>query len=210
MKLIIQNNSFNMHPSGALYFEAEQSLIIADVHLGKIEHFRKNGSAVPQILSQKNYIELDRVINKFKPQTLIFLGDLFHSDKNSDWQRFEAWVSKHAELNLQLVMGNHDIISTREIQALGITTSAEVILQNFKLTHHPETSDHYFNICGHIHPGYFLRGQARQSFKLSCFFQKPKQLILPAFGAFTGKHLIKSEENDQVYVIADQKVYKIP
>ena len=209
MNLKIHDINIELHYSGAVFMKKMNTLIIADVHLGKIEHFRKHGSAIPPILSLKNYIELDRVINHFQPETLIFLGDLFHSTKNSDWQRFTKWVKLHHHLKFRLVIGNHDVISSREIENLGIETSTEVYLQDFKLTHHPEVTEDYFNICGHIHPGFHLKGSAKQSLKLACFYHKPQQLILPAFGAFTGKFIISPQENEHVYAIAEQNVLKI-
>lgn len=209
MKILLNTIPTELDSSGAIFLPQQQTLVIADVHLGKIEHFRKHGSAVPAILSAKNYIELDRVIQKYQPQTLLFLGDLFHSEKNKDWERFIAWVRRNQSLQLQLIIGNHDIIAQTDIESLGIITSTEVIIDQLRLTHHPEVAEGYFNICGHIHPGFHLKGEAKQSLKLPCFYQKKQQLMLPAFGTFTGKHLISPEEGEHVYVIAEQNVIKI-
>ncbi|MNR69470.1 hypothetical protein D3C85_1947460 [compost metagenome] len=48
-----------------------------------------------------------------------------------------------------------------------------------------------------------------QSLKLRCFFQKSNQMILPAFGEFTGKFILKPEEDHLVYAIAGNEVILI-
>ena len=45
--LKIHKNHFKLHPSGAIYWEEKKMLLIADVHLGKVAHFRKHGAPVP-------------------------------------------------------------------------------------------------------------------------------------------------------------------
>ncbi|MGB5780739.1 MAG: metallophosphoesterase, partial [Eudoraea sp.] len=43
----IQDQNFILHPSGTLFWQEQATLLISDVHLGKISHFRKFGAAVP-------------------------------------------------------------------------------------------------------------------------------------------------------------------
>ena len=62
-----------------LFLPAHNSLLVADVHFGKVNHFRKSGIAVPVIANDKNASTLIDVIQQLKPQRVIFLGDLFHS-----------------------------------------------------------------------------------------------------------------------------------
>ena len=82
-------------------------------------------------------------------------------------------------------------------------------IDTFLLTHHPTIKEGFFNFSGHIHPGIMLRGSGAQSLKLPCFFQKENQMILAAFGEFTGKHILKPQQNDIVYAIANDEVIKI-
>ena len=46
----INNHNFILHPSGAIFWLEKKTLFLADVHLGKVAHFRKNGIAVPRKL----------------------------------------------------------------------------------------------------------------------------------------------------------------
>ncbi len=208
MKISIQNNHFQLACSGVSFWEEQKALLVADVHLGKISHFRKYGSAVPQSAIQTNFDRLDEAVTEFQPQKIIFLGDLFHSALNAEWNLFESWLQKQ-QAEIILIAGNHDIISPIHYEELGVKIYQELQIENFRLTHHPEEKETDFNICGHIHPGYRLVGLAKQHLKLKCFFRSKNQLILPAFGEFTGAFLMKPEEKDQVFVCAQSEVIRV-
>ena len=198
-----------MHPSGVLFWQKKSMLLISDVHLGKVSHFRKFGAAVPQKAIQKNFDLMDEVVAFFQPKTIVFMGDLFHSSLNKEWELFEEWTSKiHSQLIL--VVGNHDIISPIKYEDLGIKVVSEIQSEGFLLTHHPEEREGFFNFCGHIHPAIRLTGLGRQSVRLRCFFKSAAQLLLPAFGEFTGSHTLEPAENCQVFALLGDTVLPVP
>jgi DNA ligase-associated metallophosphoesterase len=182
--------------------------LIADVHFGKIDHFRKNGSALPLEVGLENFKKLNRVIDEFQPKKVVFLGDLFHSTQNRDLERFTDWV-KQQSVKMSLIVGNHDIIPPYYFEDLGIKVETSLEIDSIYLSHHPEEKQGFWNICGHLHPGYILRGYGKQQLKLSCFYKKESQLILPAFGAFTGHFLIEPKENEDVFVVAENEVLSL-
>ncbi len=204
----IHNQQFVLHPLGGAFWVEKSLLLISDVHLGKVGHFRKFGAAVPQKAVHKNFMLLDEIITHFKPFQVCFLGDLFHSSINKEWQLFENWVAR-TPAEIILVAGNHDIISPLKFEGLGIPCLQELVLDTFLLTHHPTEREALFNFCGHIHPAVRLQGFGRQRLKLACFFKKPTQLILPAFGQFTGTYFLEPSKEDEVFVIAEKEVVKV-
>ncbi|MBZ9779873.1 ligase-associated DNA damage response endonuclease PdeM [Psychroflexus sp. CAK8W] len=208
MQLNYGNQDFIMHSSGSLYWPSRNILFVADVHFGKVDHFRKNGSALPSRVGLENFRKLNLVLDEFQPEEVIFLGDLFHSTQNKDWDRFVAWVKLRKE-KLVLIIGNHDIIPQYHFEDLGIKVLPHLVDETLFLSHHPEEKNGLFNICGHLHPGYRLRGEGRQQLKLSCFYKKKQQLILPAFGAFTGHFLIEPQDDEDVFVVSDDLVISI-
>ena len=203
--ICINKNTFILHPCGVIYWEEKSMLLIADVHLGKVSHFRKHGSAVPAKAIQKNFTELSKVVGHFNPKLICFLGDLFHSALNMEWQLFDNWVER-INKKIVLIAGNHDIISPVKYKELNIEIYSEWVLNNFLLTHHPEERDGFFNFSGHIHPGIRLSGFGGRSLKLSCFFKSENQLILPAFGTFTGNFYLDPKPGDQVFAITKNEV----
>jgi len=201
----VRNQDFVLHPHGAIYWPEQEVLLIADVHLGKVSHFRKYGSAVPMQAIAQNFHKLDQLRKEFDPEHIVFLGDLFHSSLNMEWNMFEEWVSS-IDNQVHLIAGNHDIISPIKYQDIGIKIFSDIKIEGFYLTHHPEILANHFNICGHIHPGYKMRGNGKQMIKLSCFFLSENQLILPAFGEFTGNYFMQPEVGDRIFAITGKEV----
>lgn len=209
MQLKIQQQHFVLHHSGAIYWEDYKILLIADVHLGKVTHFRKHGIAVPKDSANENFNRLGHVIEDFQPEKVCFLGDLFHSYENTEWLRFKDFIQTYPAIHFILVKGNHDIIPASRYFQLHIKVENEFIIDEFLLTHHPEERENFFNFCGHIHPAVQLQGVGKQSITLRCFLQKPQQMILPVFGNFTGNYTMRPSEHDQVFVIGDSEVVSL-
>ena len=112
MNIIINNQDFILHQSGAAFWEKKKILLISDVHLGKVAHFRKHGIGIPNSAIFENFTRLKMVLELFNPTTIIFLGDLFHSKMNTEWNLFVEWTQSHSH-KIILVEGNHDIISKK-------------------------------------------------------------------------------------------------
>ncbi|RRO17759.1 ligase-associated DNA damage response endonuclease PdeM [Flavobacteriaceae bacterium 14752] len=208
MELKLLQNNFVLHHYGSLFWKEQNMLIIADLHLGKIEHFRKHGSAIPDLSNALDYMHLEQNITEFLPQKVVFLGDLFHSVLNKSWSIFQRWIQRQP-VEFTLIVGNHDVIPVSRFQDLGFHITPHLDISAFRLTHKPKDTNDLFNICGHIHPGYKLRGRAKQQLNLSCFYQKSNQLILPAYGSFTGNYYIKPEPDEHVYVLSEKNVSQV-
>ena len=209
MKTIeIAKNHFTLHPSGAVYWVERKTLLLADIHLGKVGHFRKNGIPVPRKAEGAFYLKITALLQHFSIDRILFLGDLFHSDLNSEWHLFSTWVNQQ-KAELVLVEGNHDVIPSWKFEQLGLKVVESLTEEAFFFTHFPTTQEGYFVFCGHVHPGIKLKGSGLQRLTLPCFYQSQNQLILPAFGAFTGLHLLKASVGDRIYVTTGKEVMEI-
>jgi uncharacterized protein len=201
-------------PQKAIYWQQEKALIVADVHLGKVGHFRKAGIAVPRDMEQDDLAVLSDLISEYQPDKIIFLGDLFHSDMNADWEWFVLWRKHFPMLELILIKGNHDIIHDKYYLELDVKLHKSLQLGPFMMLHHPLDSiqllmiNHYV-LCGHIHPGVSLSGRARQHITLPCFAFGEKQAILPSFGRFTGRIALRSEKTDRIFAVVENKIMAI-
>lgn len=208
MDININNQEFILNSSGALYWVDKKMLLISDAHVGKILHFRKHGSALPTKAIFKNFDKLDELLDYFVPEKICFLGDLFHSSLNKEWDLFALWVGK-TDVPIVLIAGNHDVISPKKYEELNIPIVSEWILDGFLLTHFPEEREGVFTFSGHLHPSVLLTGEGRQFLKLPCFFRSANQMILPAFGEFTGTSVMELASGDIAYVIAKEEIIKI-
>lgn len=207
----IQNEKISLLPQRAIYWEAKRILLLADLHLGKVNHFRKAGVPVPLKANEKNVEVLIELIQLTKPERVIFLGDLFHSHYNDEWEVFGQVLRNFPEVSFELVVGNHDILSDHQYQKLGITLHQELRLDPFLLTHHPleEYTGDLYNLAGHVHPGARLVGKGKQGLTLPCFHFGKQQGLLPAFGVFTGLARIVPKKEDQVFIIVENKILKV-
>lgn len=203
--ITIEGQTLVLHPSGAMFWKENEMLVISDVHLGKVSHFRKHGSAIPQQALKGNFLKLDLIVGFFDPQKIVFLGDLFHSYINNEWELFKSWL-EDISAGVILVEGNHDVISPLKYEELGVQVTPELIVRKFLFTHHPEEKAGFFNFSGHLHPGIKINGRGRQQLKLPCFFRRRDQMILPAFGEFTGNHIIAPKAGDEVYLMTKEEV----
>ena len=209
---VLKGQHFLLHPFKGIYWEEEKTLLIADLHLGKTNHFRKAGIPVPIDVKQSNYDKFTALLLDFSPEKALILGDLFHSDFNQSWQDMIDIIQQFKDIKFELVIGNHDILELKRYKEAKLHLHDEgLIIGPFIFTHHPleEVPFGLFNLCGHLHPGVRLGGKGRSTLRLPCFYFGEDQGILPAFGEFTGTSVIKPKENDAVFVIAKEKVLKV-
>jgi DNA ligase-associated metallophosphoesterase len=201
-------------PQKAIFWQQQKALIAADVHLGKVGHFRKSGIAVPRELEQDDLAVLSDLIFEYRPEQLIFLGDFFHSDMNADWEWFKLWRQQFPELKIVLIRGNHDIIHDNYYLELNIELHHELVVGPFLMLHHPlsdaklkEAAGYVF--CGHIHPGVSLSGRGRQHVTIPCFAFGQKQVVLPSFGKFTGRVNMRHQQTDHIFGVLKDKIIRL-
>lgn len=197
-------------PEKAIYWKERKTLIFSDIHLGKASHFRKSGIQIPESVHISDYFRIKSLIARFRPEQVLILGDLFHSDFNLEWNHFNDWIREINELKFLLVKGNHDILP-EQLYALANLEVYEslLLLPPFSFSHQVIQPEQTYSLTGHVHPAVRIRGPAKQSLTLPCYYFTDSHGILPAFGNFTGLARIKPRENDDIFVILEDSVIKI-
>lgn len=200
-------------PQKAIFWQDKKTLLVADVHLGKVGHFRKSGIAIPKNMEQNDLAVLSDLIYTHQPERLLILGDFFHSDMNADWQWMQLWREQFKQMKITLVMGNHDIIDEKNYHEIGIDTCQRCNDGPFQFMHHPladtESLNGLYGLAGHIHPGVTLTGRGRGYVTLPCFSFGKQQGIMPSFGRFTGKVSLRYTETDRIFGILQDKVFAL-
>lgn len=197
----------------AIFFTNQKILVLADLHLGKLVHFRRNGIFVPAAAVNHDLKMLVYLIEKFEPKEVIFLGDLFHSEKNSEYLQFIRTINLFPSIHFTLTKGNHDIIPEDLFKDHRVSVVKERLLENKVSLRHqwpPQPDENQFYILGHIHPGCRVEGRGRRSYRLPCFHLGVRSLTLPAFGTHTGLFIPDFIDTDIVYVIMNEDVIKMP
>lgn len=211
MTVEINGAEFILLTEKALYKPDEHLLIIADVHLGKASHFRKEGIAIPAEAQMGDYDNLRKLFNKILPQKVYFLGDLFHSTFNRDWHYFCDLISEYPDITFVLIKGNHDLINKKLFKDICIDVTDAIEDGPFIYTHDEieDVPEGKINIIGHIHPGIVLSGMGRQSLKLPCFYLTSTHFILPAFGVLTGLYSMDRTADSKVYIVLPDAVTRL-
>ncbi|GAA3976727.1 ligase-associated DNA damage response endonuclease PdeM [Pedobacter ginsengiterrae] len=194
----------------AMFWPKKQALILADLHLGKAAHFRKNGIPVPTQIGQNDLARLSFLLELYKPKQVIIVGDLVHAGHNNEVKAFKQLTGKFAETEFLLVKGNHDRISEELIAEMGIDHVCNTYqIENIFFNHIHSENDLKPTISGHLHPGISLMLPTKKHIRLPCFVVGNHQLILPAFSEFTGLYTAKIFENASYYAVHDSGIINI-
>jgi DNA ligase-associated metallophosphoesterase len=204
----------HMLPERALWWPAQATLFVADVHLGKAASYRAMGQPVPAGTTLDNLSRLGKLLQRHAAQRLVVLGDLLHAASArtpSVLAALDQWRQRHSRMAVLLVRGNHDDHAGDPPGHLGIDVVDEPWLCGpFACCHHPQAHATHFVLAGHMHPVCRLQGPGRDSLRLPCFVSTPTGATLPAFGAFTGGWLAPRRADQLLYAVGGERVWAVP
>lgn len=209
----VLENNFLLTGSRCLFWVEEKTLVLSDMHLGKSGHFRKHGIAIPQTMFKEDLQRFTHLLQYFKPDQIIIVGDLFHSYENREMDYFLKWRQDFSNVIIKLVIGNHDILD-RDWYSKAAIECCEQHLQidSFLFTHDladvQEVPDQ-FVFSGHIHPAVAIKGVGKQHLKFPCFYFSRFYAILPAYGNFTGTYTIKPKRGDVVFALLENRIMQL-
>lgn len=214
MELMAGGTLLRLLPQRAAYLPAQQTLLVADAHLGKAVSFRRLGVPVPEATTDEMLERLTQAIAATGARQVVFLGDLLHSARSRAAATLAVvarWRERHAGLALTLVRGNHDGHAGDPPADWGVAcVDGPLTMGGLALAHHPAPVPGRYAVAGHLHPAAVVGGRGRDRLRLPCFHFGPTVAVLPAFGAFTGMHVIPRGPDDRVYVVAGDAVRALP
>jgi len=209
-EVVVGGETLHLLPERAVYWPRARTLIVADLHWGKEETFRASSIPIPVGPIQADLKRLDAALSQTGAKRLLVLGDLWHARAGMAESLFDdlrTWRASHAELDIELVRGNHDRRAGTPPADLRITVRDEPAAEPpFVFRHFPEPSPNGYVLAGHVHPAVVLRGAGGERLRLPCFWFGAGVGLLPAFGGFTGSAEVSPRPGDQVFVVADGKV----
>ncbi len=205
-------------PERALWLPDAALLLVADAHFGKAQSFRRLGVPVPEATTAGTLARLDAALARCPDvRGIVFLGDLLHAARGRGAATLEAvarWRQQHAALALTLVRGNHDGHAGDPPADWGVACVDEPFslpgLPGLALSHHPDAQPGRYVLAGHVHPAVVLGGRAHQRLRLPCFHFGSEVGVLPAFGEFTGSHVLPRGPLDHVFACTGDSVVALP
>lgn len=213
MKIELSGHDFELLPERAVWWPLRRTVIVADVHLGKDQVFRRAGVAIPAAVLDAELAALDAVVEATACERLLVLGDLVHAPpvEGEDWpRRIEGWRKRRSQLAVDLVLGNHDRglggwLRDWRIAARDDPYSLDGLTFRHEL-HDGTRPD--AGMSGHLHPVGWLRS-GRERMRFPAFARHGDHLVLPAFGRFTGGFDGLDERDWQLFATAGGRVVKL-
>tara|TARA_R110002012_G_scaffold172861_2_gene337674 strand:- start:79 stop:732 length:654 start_codon:yes stop_codon:yes gene_type:complete len=205
------NENFILTNQRALFWEKEQALVLSDLHVGKSATFRKAGIPISKNVLKKDLDRLAHLIGHFRATKLIVVGDLFHAEHNLDIIYFETWLSSFKNLNIELILGNHDRLNEKQLSKMSLKVfQPKKTTNNLCFVHDAKCDKNaLFSVSGHTHPGVIIKGKARQHIKLPCYQVTKNQLILPAFSLFTGLNYRDCPKNCKNIAFTEDLIFEV-
>ncbi len=171
--------------AGALYWPAEDALIVADLHLEKASAYARSGQMLPPYDTRATLARLASVLDAIDASTVIALGDSFHDvggpARMAD-QDVEVLKVLQDGRDWIWLTGNHD---TSLSERAGGIVRDHITVEGITLRHEPANARVTHEIAGHLHPAAKLSRHGH-NIRRPCFVGNGLRLVLPAFGAFTG------------------------
>ncbi|WP_315801767.1 ligase-associated DNA damage response endonuclease PdeM [Bradyrhizobium sp. SZCCHNS3002] len=174
--------SLRVDLSGALVWDAQQLLVVSDLHLEKGSSYASRGTLLPPFDTIATLQRLASVIAHYNPRTVIALGDSFH---DRDAHTRLTGDDRAAIANLQVgrdwvwITGNHDPAP----RGIGGEVADEITLGAVTFRHEPTGARG--EIAGHLHPKARVATRAR-TLERRCFVSDGERAVMPAFGAYAG------------------------
>lgn len=167
-------------PSGALWWQTENVLVVSDLHLGRSERYARNaGALLPPYETRDTLTRLEQDIDATDAKTIICLGDSFDDAAAAQGLDGPArdWLTRlMAGRQWIWIVGNHDPGPT-DLAGTHLTELTRAAL-TFRHIAVPGTTG---EVSGHYHPKARLVGRSRP-----CLLYDADRVILPAYGTYTG------------------------
>ncbi|GDX80429.1 phosphoesterase [Deltaproteobacteria bacterium] len=189
MRLVLSGESVTLLGERALLWN--DLLVVADVHLGKGDHFRARGLPLPPGELNDDLERLAGLLLETGARRLRVLGDLVHGQvKPATIARVSEWRSG-IKAKIELVPGNHDRHAPILPPAWGVDLLAPVVMEGpFAFAHEPREVAGAFAWAGHVHPTVAFSGRADR-LRFPAFVVMEGVGLLPAFSRFTGGPVVR-------------------
>lgn len=204
--------TFDLHCSGALYWRAQNMLVLSDLHVEKGSRIALKRYFVPPYDTAETLQRLETVIAHFAPERILLLGDVFQDARaygrmgSADRAQFDRLLGQSKVIWIE---GNHDI-------GAGGHNFVQSHVQDNIWFRHMATDGSDFEISGHYHPAATIRHKG-QKVRAPCFVVNERQLLMPAFGAYTGGLDVTDKAmkpfvtpQTKLYLLGPSRVYEAP
>lgn len=172
-------------PLGALFWPAQATLIVADLHFEKGSAFARRGVFLPPYDTRTTLNRLAALCRQYEPRAVISLGDAFHdgeAEARFDGADAELLASLSTTHLWTWVLGNHDENPPQRFPGEAVV---EQRIGALVFRHEPSPRPAAGELSGHLHPCARIKTQTGSQ-RRRCFASDGERLVMPAFGAYAG------------------------
>lgn len=211
----LAGETLTLLPERAILVPSRNTLLVADLHLGKAETYRSLGVPMPEGIAEESLERLERAVRRTEPTEIVVLGDLVHCEEGMEdpvLELFEHW-RRRVPITMSLIGGNHDAgVSIPRNWRIEIDGDARR-LGPFQLRHEPRPAEEDVGegdpvvIAGHLHP-VLSAGEGARRVLAHAFVVDPNQVILPAFTPFARGARVRPDPDRgrRIFAIAEGQV----
>ncbi len=223
-KINFQGEQFFCDHDGAMFWPDENCLIVSDLHLEKGAAMASRGSLVPPYDTGETLQKLAGCIDRWRPETVICLGDSFHCDDSAIGlpDQYRSQLLEMIQTRKWIwITGNHDPAAPQGLEG---DCHDQLTIGSVQFRHDQKYSqikadlftNPYGEVSGHLHPCAIIHRRGKR-LRRRCFAGDPWRLIMPAFGAFTGGLDVHDPafsglfdtEKMRVWMLGRNRVYEI-
>ena len=201
----------DLMPERALFLRAAKALVVADLHVGKSESYRRFGVPSAEGIDEELLVRLSRAAMRAGAKVIVVVGDLTHSAVGigeAEMQRF-AEFRERCSLPIRLVEGNHDRgVGTLPPEWMVDRVRGAFALGGVRFEHEPPTAAAAaWTLSGHLHPMLSV-ARGTRSVEAPAFVvdRARRTLVLPAFSKFTRGVRYEPRAGVELYAIAESEV----
>jgi DNA ligase-associated metallophosphoesterase len=208
----IDGREVELLPERAAFLRAARALVVADLHVGKSESYRRFGVPAADGIDEETLVRLSRAAMRVSAKVIVVVGDLTHSADGigeAELARF-AEFRERCSLPMRLVEGNHD----RGVRTLPSEWCVDRVGDDFELggirfRHEPPATPigDAWTFSGHLHPMLSIaKGTRWVETPAFVVDHVARTLVLPAFSRFTRGVRVAPRADLGIYAVAEHAV----
>lgn len=214
-RILLGGRSFVADPTGALYWPAENTLVVADLHLATCSYLEGDDVVLPPYDTASAFEKLEDAIDRYDPDRVVALGNSFGGFSSEGLSQHQSdWLQDMMEGREWYWVMSADHAMPPE--ALGGTAVPHLMLGGVKFRADPVRAPVANEIAGGLHPvaqvshyGHPVRGR--------CFVTNGMRMILPSLGDYSlGQNVLSSSFDPllsqgglYVWFISQERVYPV-
>ncbi|MEM9079393.1 MAG: ligase-associated DNA damage response endonuclease PdeM [Verrucomicrobiota bacterium] len=214
MTLDLPPGPITLLPDKSLLLAHSRTLILADTHFGKSAAFRARGLPVPEGDTARDLRRIDALFEQTNATHLVIAGDILHAKVGCAPEILEQllpWLEKRP---VTLIEGNHDTACGKQPLGPNNPLLPEITIDGFHILHNPDEvldQPDGFHLGGHLHPSARIKDGTGTGFRTDVFWLRHNQLILPAFGSFTGgQNYPFNHQSHRLFTPLNNRVVELP